>query len=71
MNETTPLQEFLDQNTLSVSALARRVDLAIPYVWRMVHGKAPVSDTLRWRFLLAFGYEAAERVFVANGNGRA
>jgi len=57
------LETFLQKEKLSVSDLARRVDLAVPHVWRMVKGLTPVSDAFRWRFQQAFGVDAAQRVF--------
>lgn len=64
-NTTTPLQDFIAERSMSISELARNVDLAIPHVWRMVNGHQPASDGFKWRFLQAFGADAATAVFDA------
>lgn len=57
------LRKWMEQNKVSNSDLAERLGLSYNYIYLIVNGQRDITDTFRWRFAQAYGYEEATRLF--------
>ena len=69
MASGTTLREWLSEQKMTVTELARQLAYARPYVSDVLNGAEPVSDGFVGRFAKVYGFETAQRVF-ANREGR-
>lgn len=59
----TPLREWLSEQKMTVTELARQLAYARPYVSDVLNGAEPVSDGFIGRFAKCFGFEQAKAIF--------
>ena len=57
------LKNWMAQQGLTNSALARRMGVSYDLVYSIVEGRRAVSDSFRWRFSLAFGVDTTTAIF--------
>ena len=57
------LRKWMEQNKVSNSDLAERLGLSYNYIYLIVNGQRDITDTFRWRFAQAYGYDEATRLF--------
>lgn len=54
-DETTPIEQVLEQQGRSMSWLARKADVSVSYAWRMLKGERPMTDEFRAAAVEALG----------------
>lgn len=59
----TPLQRWLAEQEMTVTALADLFGWRYNYVADMVRGTRPVSPAFQWRFAEVFGFNEAQALF--------
>ena len=62
-DKLTQLSTWMSERALSLSDLARQMDLDYSYLWRIARGDRPVTDSFIGRFGQVFGFDEAGRVF--------
>ena len=62
-DELQRLVEFMQARGLDHKDLGRKMHFSPTYVFGVLGGAWQASDSFKWHFALAFGFEAAREVF--------
>jgi plasmid maintenance system antidote protein VapI len=63
MAASTKIREWLEEQNMTVTELARQLGYARPHVSDMLNGAEPISDGFIGRFAKCFGFDQAQAVF--------
>ncbi|NOZ27991.1 MAG: helix-turn-helix transcriptional regulator [Chloroflexi bacterium] len=57
------IKVWLEQQSMTQAELARRLRISPSYLNDIVKGRAEITDTIKWRFAQAFGFDVAAELF--------
>jgi hypothetical protein len=66
MEQKDRLNQWMAATQTSPTELADRLGYDYTYIWMIRVGQRDITDSFRWRFAGAYGYEAAVRVLGTN-----
>lgn len=69
MSEIERLREFLKRHNMTQADLARRLGYSPVYLNKIFCGAEPLTDKVRYSFVMKFGYESAAVVFGSGKDG--